>query len=90
MIILFIIGLVTIYVSLLNFKRFDRVSMGLKRFIIFFMVILYALGLIMFLKNLDPKDFKDNAFYVLIIAALFIAIDGIVRYRKKQDQNNQQ
>lgn len=34
MIILFIIGLVTIYVSLLNFKRFDRVSMGLKRFII--------------------------------------------------------
>jgi hypothetical protein len=86
MILVFIIVLFTIYLSLLNVKGFRKFNEKSIRVITNTLLIFYLIGLIFYVWNFDAAKFKENSFYVLLVAFFFIWADLIFRKMIKKSE----
>jgi hypothetical protein len=88
MFLVFIILLITIYLTLLNFKKFQRINIRILRIMNTGIIFFYLTGLIFYVWNFDVVRFREQSFYVLIIAVLFIWADLLFRRNTKKSKDS--
>lgn len=84
MIFLIVISLVTVYVTLLNFKLFKTFNEKFKTIITVFIICTYIFGLFLFIRDFNFDKLKQESIPVIVAVIISLIINLLIRMKRKR------